>query len=32
MTLLAGVRRRIQRLGPYQSMVLLVIPLALWNP
>ena len=32
MTLLAGVRRRIQRLGPYQSMVLLVIPLAVVKP
>ncbi len=32
MTLVAGVRRRIQRLGPYQSMVLLAIPVALVEP
>ena len=32
MTLVAGVRRRIQRLGPYQSMVLLAIPVAVVEP
>jgi hypothetical protein len=32
MTLVAGVRRRIQRLGPYQSIVLLAIPLAIVEP
>jgi hypothetical protein len=32
MTLVAGVRRRIQGLGPYQSMVLLAVPVALVEP
>jgi hypothetical protein len=32
MTLVAGVRRRIQRLGPYQSLVLLAVPVALVEP
>jgi hypothetical protein len=32
MTLVAGVRRRIQQLGPYQSMVLLAVPVALVEP
>jgi hypothetical protein len=32
MTLVAGVRRRIQQLGPYQSMALLAIPLAVVEP
>jgi hypothetical protein len=32
MTLVAGVRRRIQGLGPYQSMVLLMVPLAIVEP
>jgi hypothetical protein len=32
MTLVAGVRRRIQRLGPYQSMVLVALPVALVEP
>jgi len=32
MTLIAGVRRRIQQLGPYQSMALLAIPLAVVEP
>ena len=32
MTRLAGVRRRIQRLGPYPSLALLVVPVALVEP
>jgi hypothetical protein len=32
MTLLARTRRRLQQLGPYQSLLLLLIPLALVEP
>jgi len=32
LTLLAGLRRRIQRLGPYQSLVLMMTPLVLVEP
>src|SRR5437588_12844183 len=32
MTRLAGVRRRLQRLGPYPSLALLVVPVALVEP
>jgi hypothetical protein len=32
MTALGGVRRRLQKLGPYQSMALLFVPLALVEP
>jgi hypothetical protein len=32
MTLLARARRRIQELGPYQSLALLMVPLALVEP
>jgi hypothetical protein len=32
MTLLARARRRIQRLGPYQSLALLLVPLSLVEP
>ena len=32
MTALARVRRRIQQLGPYQSLALLVVPVALVEP
>jgi hypothetical protein len=32
MTVLAGARRVIQKLGPYQSLALLVVPLTLVEP
>ena len=32
MTVLAGARRRIQKLGPYQSLALLSVPLVLVEP
>jgi hypothetical protein len=32
MTVLAGTRRRIQKLGPYQSMALLLVPVTLVEP
>ena len=32
MTLLASLRRRIQKLGPYQSLALLAVPLACAEP
>jgi hypothetical protein len=32
MTLLAGLRRRIQKLGPYRSLALLAVPLACAEP
>jgi hypothetical protein len=32
MTLLGGARRRLQRLGPYQSMALLAVPFAIVEP
>lgn len=32
MTVLAGARRRIQKLGPYQSLALLSVPFALVEP
>src|ERR1700712_2631349 len=32
MTMLAGLRRRIQKFGPYQSLALLAVPLACAEP
>jgi hypothetical protein len=32
MTVLSGIRRRIQKLGPYQSLILILLPLLLVEP
>jgi len=32
MTVLAGARRAIQKLGPYQSLALLLVPVTLVEP
>ena len=32
MTALSGIRRRIQKLGPYQSLILILLPLLLVEP
>jgi hypothetical protein len=32
MTVLSGIRRRIQKLGPYQSLILILLPLVLVEP
>ena len=32
MTALSGIRRRVQKLGPYQSLILVLLPLLLVEP
>jgi hypothetical protein len=32
MTALSGIRRRVQKLGPYQSLILILLPLLLVEP